>query len=1148
MYEMSRIEQLRVEDLLHVDDGFVTYLFELIEDFSDDAHDPYHYPIIRVLLVLNEQYMVASTAAMNDPTLTAPLTNKVVKCLSLYGPNYRTFGENIILLLNRETETSLQLLILKLLYLLFTTKATYEYFYTNDLRVLLDVIIRNLLDLPEELMALRHTYLRVMYPLLAHTQLNQPPHYKKDEVQKLLRILAGSGNTHFAPADETTLRLVDRVSKVKWLSDEGTGAGEIARKLLGISLSHAETASNVSVVHVAAVMEKPGVQTPSRKAEAEASYVNAFMSAKPLLPLAPPTIDSNMMNQATTTTLDPVAFPTNGNAGGYSRPNSGGYFPYHQPQRPVDNETLSNTLANSHITPPQNENYQTANRQTKFTEEWDASVRGDSVVDGPTSQQSNYQHSNMQRSNSISSRPEILNTGDGASTHAISLSRGNTLKKKSSLRRSGSLKRSSSRRSMNAGSVRSLALQSSHDSDEVHSAFYCPVPTSGSPTEILAERFQSWRKILKDLIAYFREIQSHYEHRSKSLLKLANVLNNTATPPGFLSSGGLDDALQILRDHHKNMITEASKAKEIEQDVILALTGLRSDLNQKIKEIRGLSSDFKNSVEKEMDSTRRAVNALQEVLGQSELDSSATTGKQDPYLLRLAVDRQLERQLDEENYLHKAYLNLESSGRELESIVVGEIQKSYNAYVGIIKREADAAYNAIDELRAGPITMPKDHEWITFIQRDSQFVDPDVPLRSAEHIHYPGRDHFACQEIRAGLLERKSKYLKSYTAGWYVLSPTHLHEFKSADKTQAPVMSLYLPEQKLGSHSTEGGSSNKFILKGRQTGAMHRGHTWVFRAESHDTMMAWYEDIKALTEKSPEELSNFVRGHSRAYSRTSQRTTSSDGMVDDEDDEPFSVDPAVASPSSRQDSMQNRPEPGGRFPSDIQVNAQRGLQVPRSPSSVGSGLVGNEYALSGANGGINQDRDVIAAAGALPGSGMGESYPTNRASQIVGQSYGNTPSVRLDQAHSQAVIIDHEARADGVNPYNGEPIQHQQQQMGLPGRPVIVPGPASNSTTQTLETTTSQDSGNPGAYEMATDVQQKYMPGAGAAYSIPSKEQPQMVGAGNGFAKPLPNPATGMPFSGQDGQPRPYNGRTSSNPHVPGEYPRGTPASTPGAY
>ncbi|KAE9572512.1 hypothetical protein CGMCC3_g11368 [Colletotrichum fructicola] len=436
----------------------------------------------------------------------------------------------------------------------------------------------------------------------------------------------------------------------------------------------------------------------------------------------------------------------------------------------------------------------------------------------------------MPRSNSF-----VSNAGED---HLSLPSRHNTLKKKNSLRRNGSLKRSGSRRSMKAGSVRSLALQSTSDPDEAHSAFHCPVPTSGNPTEALSNRFQSWRKILKDLIAYYREIQTHYEHKSKSLLKLANVANNISTPPGFLESGGIDDALQILRTYHKGAILESNKAKEIEEDVILALTGLRSDLHQKIKEIKNLSGDFKNSVEKEMDGTRRAVKTLQDTIGQSDLDPSLTTGKQDPYLLRLAVDRQVERQIDEENYLHQAYLNLENSGRELESIVVGEIQKAYNAYAGILKRESDAAYSAIDELRIGPITMPKDHEWTYFVQKDDQFVDPNIPIRSAEHIHYPGRDHVACQEIRAGLLERKSKYLKSYTAGWYVLSPTHLHEFKSADKGQAPVMSLYLPEQKLGSHSSEGGSSNKFILKGRQTGSMHRGHTWVFRAESHDTMMA----------------------------------------------------------------------------------------------------------------------------------------------------------------------------------------------------------------------------------------------------------------------------------------------------------------------
>ncbi|KAK9415940.1 putative PH domain-containing protein [Seiridium unicorne] len=873
------------------------------------------------------------------------------------------------------------------------------------------------------------------------------------------------------------------------------------------------------------------------------------MAARSPLPQHPPAAQSSLLQQQPAATRSP---------------STGSYFQYHQPtpQHPpqrtaVDEETLSNTLANSQIASPLADNsqaqLQVQNRQPKFTEEWDASVRGSSIIDGPA-----YQPT-MQRSASISSRPEVLNTtGDGTTTGSISLSRGNTLKKKSSLRRSGSrgagsIRRSSSRRSMKAGSVRSLALQSSHDPEETQSAFFCPVPTTGNPTEVLSNRFQTWRKILKDLIAYFREIQNFYEHRGKSLLKLANVLNNTSTPPGFLASGGLDDALQILRNYHKTAILESNKAREIEEDVILALTGLRSDLGQKMKEIKGLSGDFKNSVEKEMDNTRRAVNTLQDVLGQNELDSSLTTGKQDPYLLRLAVDRQVERQIDEENYLHQAYLNLETSGRELESIVVGEIQKSYNAYAGILKRESDAAYNAIDELRVGPIAMPKDHEWVAFVQRDNQFVDPEMPVRLAEHIHYPGRDHFACQEIRAGLLERKSKYLKSYTAGWYVLSPTHLHEFKSADKSGAPIMSLFLPEQKVGSHSTEGGSSNKFILKGRQTGSMHRGHTWVFRAESHDTMMAWYEDIKALTEKSPEERSQFVRGHARTLSRSSQRSVSSDGMVDDEDDEPFvsheNAAAVMASPGSRHDST-NRPAPGGRFPSDLQVNAERGMQVPLSPSSQSSGFLDNhsEYAMRGgiANGNRVSDYETIAAAGALPGSGVGEGYPGNRGSQLmVGQNYGNTPSVNMDTAPSHAALLHDQAAQDGVNPYSGEPATiRRNSSHRFSEAPIVV---ANTHVNQAENREVSQEFGNnasyPGIERQSANVPAVVDYGT-PDYGNPNKAHVQAVNpVGNGYA------TRGGDAYAPNGYARPAAGRRmDSTPHVPGEYPRSTPAQTPSAF
>lgn len=165
--------------------------------------------------------------------------------------------------------------------------------------------------------------------------------------------------------------------------------------------------------------------------------------------------------------------------------------------------------------------------------------------------------------------------------------------------------------------------------------------------------YLAWRKLLKDLIAYFREVSASYEHRAKALLKVSNVINNTNAPSVFLTEGGLNDANRILRDFHKQSVTESQKAKEIQTEVINQLGGLRADLGQKIKEIKSLAGDFKNSVEKEKETTRKCVAALEESLALVDSDPSAIAGKGDPYVVRLGVDRQVERQIDEENYLHR---------------------------------------------------------------------------------------------------------------------------------------------------------------------------------------------------------------------------------------------------------------------------------------------------------------------------------------------------------------------------------------------------------------------------------------------------------------------------------------------------------------
>jgi hypothetical protein len=147
------------------------------------------------------------------------------------------------------------------------------------------------------------------------------------------------------------------------------------------------------------------------------------------------------------------------------------------------------------------------------------------------------------------------------------------------------------------------------------------------------------------------------------------------------------------------------------------------------------------------------------------------------------------------------------------------------------------------------------------------------------------------------------------------------------------------------------------MLKGRQTGTMHRGHAWVFRAESYDTMMAWFNDIENLIEKTGEARNAFVRRHIRSLSGNSFRASSisSDGVMDEDeaDRTPYSSQSAVLQRgTSINGDPAQRPRPGGRFPSDVQID--RHLQGTMSLSSGES---------SGA-------REVLADAAALPGSNV----------------------------------------------------------------------------------------------------------------------------------------------------------------------------------
>ncbi|CAI4065299.1 hypothetical protein N7582_002946 [Saccharomyces uvarum] len=399
------------------------------------------------------------------------------------------------------------------------------------------------------------------------------------------------------------------------------------------------------------------------------------------------------------------------------------------------------------------------------------------------------------------------------------------------------------------------------------------VPTAAQPTDILAARFSAWRNVIKSVIVYLTEIASIQDEIVRQQLRLSHAvqfpffsIENQYQPSSQedksvqkfflpLGNGSVQDLPTILNQYHESLASSASKAsRELTNDVIPRLEDLRRDLLVKIKEIKSLQSDFKNSCSKELQQTKQAMKQFQESLKEARY----SVPKQDPFLTKLALDKQIKRQLQEENFLHEAFDNLESSGAELEKIVVMEIQNSLTIYARLLGQEAQLVFDIlISKLDSGFFNIDPQFEWDNFISRDPNFLLPNLPMRTFKEIVYKYQFDPLTYEIKSGFLERRSKFLKSYSKGYYVLTPNFLHEFKTADRKKdlVPVMSLALSECTVTEHSRKNttsspnsaGSDAKFVLHAKQNGIIRRGHNWVFKADSYETMMSWFDNLKILT-------------------------------------------------------------------------------------------------------------------------------------------------------------------------------------------------------------------------------------------------------------------------------------------------------------
>lgn len=189
-------------------------------DYFEDELKLIAYEEFKLLLLINEQFL------MKSYTLGTQVENAVYNGLMKNTKHNNTGFLNLLVYhLNRENSEIIKILILKFLYLMFTDPECCKLFYLNDLKILVDVFLRECNDVDytgsgnlgnRQLII---SYLKVMYPLLKNSQLGDKGEgYKKEQVIETLgNFITNSSRTETDNREETLSLLAAKCMKIPWL-------------------------------------------------------------------------------------------------------------------------------------------------------------------------------------------------------------------------------------------------------------------------------------------------------------------------------------------------------------------------------------------------------------------------------------------------------------------------------------------------------------------------------------------------------------------------------------------------------------------------------------------------------------------------------------------------------------------------------------------------------------------------------------------------------------------------------------------------------------------------------------------------------------------------------------------------------------------
>ncbi|KAF9287528.1 hypothetical protein BGZ74_001069 [Mortierella antarctica] len=378
-----------------------------------------------------------------------------------------------------------------------------------------------------------------------------------------------------------------------------------------------------------------------------------------------------------------------------------------------------------------------------------------------------------------------------------------------------------------------------------------------NPADILMNRLVAFRSVIKNLQQYYTEVAQVETGVSKAMHKASGVI----TVPfkdgqQFLGKGGLQDVCAGIRDSAKLQSDQhASAARFVEETIVKNLRRLKQDIKGKIKALKSDTSLYSNRVFKERELTQEKIATLAKAIGLFDMSGQHQPDMEkmqsDPFIINLALRRQLAKQIHEENLFARALRQCQEEIATFEAHIIKETKQilaSYSAYQ-LTNGTSTAFSQAWASTDLALNVLQENSEWTNFLERNGHRLFPsDLVDANPDDIDYPCKDSPYVLPIKTAHMSRQSSVLKSWKDGYFVLTLAGwVHVFGSADHAvdAVPDQSIYIPTSTLGPHTEAGQKQHVFSLGGKgKGGLLHRDtQTFTLRAHSREEMVEWWSEI-----------------------------------------------------------------------------------------------------------------------------------------------------------------------------------------------------------------------------------------------------------------------------------------------------------------